>query len=244
MHLASRRTPKSTVGICLYPQNNFAHSLGLEAALTQPPAQVWKTPYLSEDGEALSHCVPLVGNAEVRLAKAAPVALYDGALDPVWLAAYTTPRHEKMVARHLEAREVEYLLPLYKSIRRWKNGLKVEVEFPLFPNYVFVRTAQRMSARLLEVPGVLSFAGSPRVPAAISDSEIEWLRSELSLRRYAPHPFLVVGSKVRIASGPLTGVSGVLIRTKSGLRVVLSVDLIRQSVAVEVGADEIEPCRT
>jgi transcription antitermination factor NusG len=161
---------------------------------------------------------------------------------PAWLAAYTTPRHEKSVVRHLEVRDVEYFLPLYKAERRWRNGCKVEVEFPVFPNYVFVHVDQRMSRRVLDAPGVLAFAGSGRLPVSVPDSEIEWLRNELPLRRFEPHPYLVIGSRVRIKSGPLTGMNGVLTRKKSGLRVVLSIDLIRQSVAVEVGMDEIERC--
>jgi len=161
---------------------------------------------------------------------------------PVWLAAYTTPRHEKSVVRHLEVRDVEHFLPLYKAARKWKNGLRVEVEFPVFPNYVFVRVDRRLSSRLLDTPGVLAFAGSARLPMPIPDQEIEWLRKELPLRKFEPHPYLVLGSRVRIKSGPLAGMSGVLTRKKSGLRVVLSIDLIRQSVAVEVDMDEIEAC--
>lgn len=160
---------------------------------------------------------------------------------PVWLAAYTTPRHEKSVVRHLAVREVEYFLPLYKATRHWKNGCKVEVEFPVFPNYVFVRVDRKLSNRVLDAPGVLAFAGSGRLPVPIPDCEIEWLRNDLPLRKFEPHPFLVVGNRVRITSGALAGMSGVLTRKKSGLRVVLSVDLIRQCVAVEVGMDEIEP---
>jgi transcription antitermination factor NusG len=159
---------------------------------------------------------------------------------PVWLAAYTTPRHEKSVVRHLEVREVEYFLPLYKVERKWKNGCKVQVEFPIFPNYVFVHVNRRMSHRVLDAPGVLAFAGSGRHPVSVPDSEIDWLRNELPLRKFEPHPYLVIGSRVRIKSGPLAGMNGVLTRKKSGLRVVLSIDLIRQSVAVEVGMDEIE----
>jgi transcription antitermination factor NusG len=50
-----------------------------------------------------------------------------------------------------------------------------------------------------------------------------------------------VGTKVNITAGPLAGLKGIVVREKSGLRVVLSVELIRQSVAVEVDADELEP---
>lgn len=159
------------------------------------------------------------------------------------MAAYTTPRHEKAVVRHLEVRQVESFLPLYKAVRKWKNGCKVEVEFPVFPSYVFVHLVPTLSNRVLNVPGVLAFAGSGRIPVPISESEIEWLRNELPLRKFEPYPYLVVGSKVRIKSGPLAGMCGVLIRKKSSLRVVLSIDLIRQSVAVEVDADEVEICR-
>jgi transcription antitermination factor NusG len=93
---------------------------------------------------------------------------------------------------------------------------------------------------VLDAPGVLAFAGSGRLAVPIPDSEIEWLRNELPLRKFEPHPYLVVGRRVRVKSGPLAGLSGVLARRKSGLRVVLSIDLIRQNVAVEIGMDEIE----
>jgi transcription antitermination factor NusG len=138
----------------------------------------------------------------------------------VWLAAYTTPRHEKSVVRHLE----------------------VEVELPVFPNYVFVRLDRRESSQVLDTPGVLAFAGSAKLALPVPDAEIEWLRNELPLRKFEPHPYLVLGSRVRIKSGPLAGMSGVLTRKKSGPRVVLTIDLILQSVAVEVGMDELELC--
>ena len=160
----------------------------------------------------------------------------------VWLAAYTTPRHEKSVVRHLEVRDIEHFLPLYKVARKWKNGCKVEVEFPVFPNYVFVRLDRRLSSQVLDTPGVLSFAGSAKLALPIPDAEIQWLRNDLPLRKFEPHPYLVLGSRVRIKSGSLAGMSGVLTRKKSGLRVVLSIDLIRQSVAVEVDMDELELC--
>ena len=97
--------------------------------------------------------------------------------------------------------------------------------------------------RVLETPGVLSLVGSRREPSPLESSEIESLRSELYLRELEPHPYLVAGDRVRIHSGALAGMIGVLVRKKSQLRVVLTLDLIMQSVAVEIGADEIEPVR-
>lgn len=159
---------------------------------------------------------------------------------PVWLAAYTTPRHEKVVARHLAVREVEHYPPLYRAVRRWKNGCKVPVDFPVFPNYIFVRTGPQSSSRLLEIPGLVMFVGSGRRATPLPDGEMEQLRTELSLRKFEPHPYLTVGSKVRIVAGPLAGYQGILQLRKSAIRVVISVELIRQSVAVEVHADEVE----
>jgi len=189
----------------------------------------------------LSCMEPMIGGHPAVLDLGLPSAAGPSEAMPVWLAAYTVPRHEKTVARHLEAREVEHFLPLYRSVRKWKNGMRVEVDFPLFPNYVFVRTNQHASTRMLEIPGLVAFAGPGRRAEAIDDGEIQWIRQELSLRRFEPHPYLTVGSRVRITAGPLAGTSGILSRRKNSLRVVLSVELIRQSVAVEVDATEIEP---
>jgi transcription antitermination factor NusG len=160
-----------------------------------------------------------------------------------WYAVYTTPRHEKAVARQFEARHIEAFLPVYRSVRRWRNGCRVNVDLPLFPNYVFAALRRPDYLRVLQTPGVLWLVGSGREPSPLASSEIDSLRAELSRREFEPHPYLVEGDRVRIHSGALAGMVGVLVRKKSKLRVVLTLDLIMQSVAVEIGADEIEPVR-
>ncbi len=162
---------------------------------------------------------------------------------PKWFAAYTIPRHEKAVVRQLDARRLESFLPLFRSVRRWKNGCRVAVDRPLFPSYVFVRVERRDSVKVLQTPGVLSIVSSGREPSALPCAEIESLRTGLPLRTFEPHPYLVAGEKVRITKGSLDGMVGVLVRRKNDYRVVLTLDLIRQSVSVEVGADEIEPLK-
>jgi transcription antitermination factor NusG len=163
-----------------------------------------------------------------------------GMESPKWFAVYTTPRHEKAVARHFEFRAIESFLPLYTEIHRWKNGCRVKVEQPLFPGYVFARVGRDGTTQVLSVPGVLLIVGSGREPLALPDLEIETLRSGLRLRRCEPHPYLVVGERARIKSGSLAGMVGVLARKKNNLRVVLTLELIMRSVAVEVDADEVE----
>jgi transcription antitermination factor NusG len=145
------------------------------------------------------------------------------------------------VGLHLFARSIDHFLPLTRSGRRWKNGLKVVLEQPLFPGYVFVRIDRRERLRVLELPGVLSIVGTGREPTSLPTEEIEALRKGIGLLSAKPHPFLNVGEKARIARGPLQGMTGVVTRQKSGLRLILSLDLIMKSISVEVDASDLEP---
>lgn len=196
---------------------------------------------LTEDGEALSRTDH---NPETAGTLPSPAQPKTSSLDASeWFAAYTLPRHEKAVGRQFDARYIESFLPLYRVSRRWKNGCKVVVEQPLFPSYIFVCIDRRESVKVLQVPGVLTIVSSGRELAPLPTSEVEALRSGLPLRHFEPHSYLVVGEKVRITAGSLAGMTGVLLRKKNNLRVVLTLDLIRQSFAVEVGIDEIEPLK-
>lgn len=161
-----------------------------------------------------------------------------------WFAAYTTPRHEKHVSEILAERQIETFLPLYRAGRHWKKSLPVILELPLFPTYVFVRIARQARAAVLGIPGVLSIVGSSREPWPLPELEINALRWGLRERNIEPHSYLKVGERVRIKAGVMTGVEGVLVRTKNCFRVVLSLDTIMRSVAVEVDADDIETVPT
>src|SRR5208282_1182887 len=78
--------------------------------------------------------------------------------EALWYAAYTSANHEKRVARHLESRSVECFLPVYESVRQWKDR-RVPLELPLFPGYVFVRLALRDRLQVLQIPGVARLVG-------------------------------------------------------------------------------------
>lgn len=158
-----------------------------------------------------------------------------------WYAAYTCANHEKRVAAELGARDVEHFLPLYSSVRRWKDR-RVQLELPLFPGYLFVRVALRERLRVVQIPSVVRLVGFNGLPAALPDEEMEILRKGLcqSLRA-EPHPFLRVGRHVRITGGPFAGLEGVLKRKKSNLRVVVSLELIQRAVVVDVDAADVRP---
>ncbi len=158
-----------------------------------------------------------------------------------WYAAYTCANHEKRVVEQLDERSVESFLPLYESVRRWKDR-RVRLQSPLFPGYVFVRIALRDRLRVLQIPSVVRMVGFNGLPTALPEGEIEVLREGLTCQlRAEPHPFLAVGRRVRITDGPLTGMQGVLVRKKGALRLVLSIDLIRRSAAIEIDSTRVEP---
>ena len=159
-----------------------------------------------------------------------------------WFAVYTAPCHEKRVAQQLSLREVEYFLPLYHVRRHWKDGSKVHLALPLFPGYIFVHIGRKERVRVLEVPKVVSIVqGLNREPAPLRDSDIESLRAGLQVLPAEPHPFLAVGQRARIRSGPLAGKEGVLVRKKNSTRLIITLDLIMQSIALEIDADNLEP---
>ena len=135
---------------------------------------------------------------------------------------------------------MEHILPTYQSVRRWKDRRKV-LELPLFPGYIFVRMDLKNRLRILEVPGVVRLIGFNGMPTALRDDEIDTLREGLAQTcAIRPYPYIVAGRRVRIARGPFQGLEGVLIRQKRNLRVVLSLDLIRRSVLVDVDIADLE----
>jgi transcription antitermination factor NusG len=158
-----------------------------------------------------------------------------------WYAAFTMSRHEKQIAWHLGQREIESFLPLYKTKHRWRNRCAVDLELPLFPNYVFVRIDPKERLRVLRVPSVVSIVSIGREPLPVPDHYISGLRNGLLTYGIEPHPGLDVGDRVRIITGAMADMVGVLDRQKSGFRVVLRLEMIGRSVAVEVDLADIEP---
>jgi transcription antitermination factor NusG len=162
-------------------------------------------------------------------------------VEPRWYAAYTSANHEKRVAEQLGVRSVEFYLPVYSSVRRWKDR-RVTLQLPLFPGYIFVRLALRDRMRVLQVPGLARLVGFNGRPFPLDDQEIDGLRRALEAGlRATPHPYLTVGRRVRITAGPLAGRTAILQRRKGSARFVVSMDLIQRSILVDLTADSIEP---
>lgn len=165
----------------------------------------------------------------------------DQGVAPKWFAAYTATHHEKRVFDQLTHRNVETFLPLYKAPRQWKKRSPVTLDLPLFPNYVFVHISPAERGSVLGTPGVFSIIGSGQHAWELPEQEIETLRNGLHDRRVEPYPYLNVGERARVASGILAGLEGVIVRKKNNLNIVLTLDRIMRSVAIEVDASELEP---
>ena len=164
-------------------------------------------------------------------------------LEARWYAAQTCANHEKRVLEQLSQRAVEAYLPLYESVRRWKDR-RMRLKLPLFPGYVFVHLALRDRLQVLQTPSVVRLVGFGGQPVALPDQEIDSLRQGLTRdMRVEPHPYLKVGHRVRVRTGPLQGLEGILVRKKNISRFVISLDLIMRSLAVEIDGAELEPVR-
>jgi len=160
--------------------------------------------------------------------------------DPLhWYAAYTRSHHEKSVAKHLAGKGIECFVPLYRTRHAWSHNRTAELQLPLFPNYVFVRIRRHFLWATLETPGIYSVVSRGRDPEPLPNELMHQLQAGAESNNLHPCAGTPIGTRVRITAGALAGVTGILVRKKSGLRVVLSVEVILKSVAVEVDAREI-----
>jgi transcription antitermination factor NusG len=157
-----------------------------------------------------------------------------------WWAVYTRHQHEKTVAEMLSAKGFEVFLPLYESIRRWKDRSK-KLTLPLFPCYVFVRGGLHRRLQVVTTPGIHMILFHGENVAMIPGGEVETIRKAVEGPfRVEPHPFLKCGERVRVIRGSLQGVEGILVRKKNLYRLVLSVDMMAKSVAIEIDAADVE----
>jgi len=160
-----------------------------------------------------------------------------------WYGLQTRPRHEKIVKQRLEERGVTTFLPLITEVHRWSDRKK-SVQMPLFSCYVFAKFVPNRSDRLrvLRVEGVFGLIGARGEGAPIPDEQIDAVRNVVEGQLpWSSHPFLKIGQRVRICSGALDGLEGILVSRNGDRTLVISVDAIQRSLAVRVEGYEVEP---
>jgi transcription antitermination factor NusG len=173
---------------------------------------------------------------------AAPVAI-PAPEEENWYALLTRARHEKIVAQRLGEVGVTSFLPVVSELRKWSDRKKM-VEFPLFSCYVFAKLAPTNEGRVkaLRIDGVYSLVGTRGEGTPIPEEQIEAVRRITEERlAWQAHPFLKIGQRVRIRSGALDGVEGVLIARSGESTLVVSVDAIQRSLAVRIDGYAVEP---
>ena len=161
--------------------------------------------------------------------------------EPAWFALYTRSRHEQVVKTQLDRKEIENYLPMYIRQSQWKDRMK-QIPFPLFPGYLFVRIPLLERMEVLKVQGAVQLIGDGKHPLPVPDDQILNLKScvEGGLK-FDPWPYLTVGNRVRVKDGPFAGLEGILLRKKGSSRLVISIDLIQRSLAIEIEGWRIEP---
>jgi len=156
-----------------------------------------------------------------------------------WFALQVRMRHENGVAAYLRGKGYEWFLPLYKRRKRWSDRMK-ETESPLFPGYLFCRFNPQDRLPILKTPGVTQIVGYSHVPVPVDESEIDAIRRLVSSGiPNQPCGFFQVGSRVRIETGALRGLEGILQEMKGKRRLVLSITLLQRSVAVEIDSEAV-----
>ncbi len=162
---------------------------------------------------------------------------------PHWYAVHVRSRHEFKVTERLVKSGIDAFLPVVERMRKWKDRKKV-IAFPLFPSYLFVRIGENGSQKLavLKTPGVVRFIGQTYgEPEQVPDDQVLSLQKLVESKEFLdPYPYLKEGKRVRIKSGPLAGVEGILVERQGLHNLVLSVDILRQGVSIQVEASIIE----
>jgi transcription antitermination factor NusG len=158
-----------------------------------------------------------------------------------WYAIQVASKKEKFVASVLAEKGYECFLPLYPKRSVWSDRVKV-TSVPLFPGYVFSRFDAQFRLPLLVTPNVQAVVGHGKIPVAVPERDLDAIRTVLRNGiAIEPSDRLHEGDPVRVIKGPLTGIEGSFVQYRGSCRLVLSVSLIKQSVAVEIDRLCVEP---
>src|SRR5580693_581087 len=161
-----------------------------------------------------------------------------------WFAVQVRTRQELGISEHLQSNGYEWFLPLSRCQKRWSDRIK-EVQSPLFPGYLFCRFDPLDRLPILKIPGVIQIVGSNRQPIPVDEDEIRAIQVLVaSGAPNQPCPYLEIGDKVRIESGPLRGLEGLLVEFQGNHQLVLSVTLLQRSVAVKIDSASVTSVRT
>lgn len=160
--------------------------------------------------------------------------------DRSWYVLYTVVRHEKAVNLALKKKNIESFLPLRRFVSRWKDRKK-EVKVPLFPGYLFINANHESIYESLNTRSVVKVLGNSKGPTPIPNEQIDGIKKLIESNLvFNTHALISVGKEVVVTNGPLEGFIGKVIEKRGNYKLILSVDLIRRSISLEVNIDDVE----
>jgi transcription antitermination factor NusG len=190
---------------------------------------------------------------EARLEKACPprqvdlqrAALHhfgvETAVADRWYALFVRSRHEKTVENSLKSKRYNVFSPSYRTKRKRVDRI-AEIEVALFPGYVFCQFDPSKRLPILMTPGVVGVVGRGNRPEPVDDAEIASVRTvALAGLPVQPWPFLKSGQRIRMQSGPLTGVEGTFLRLEDQDHLIVSVTLLQRAVSIVIERDSVSP---
>jgi len=158
-----------------------------------------------------------------------------------WIAVYTKSRHEKVVIRELEKKNIEAYCPILKERRQWSDR-KRWVEFPLFRSYVFIKIELKNSLYILQTMGVhhiIKFQGNiSTIPDGIIQNIKSMIDGGFTVEQVE---YFVKGDEVKVVDGPLKGMEGIVVKIKNENKLVLKVAAIHQAIAVQIHPGYLKP---
>jgi transcription antitermination factor NusG len=158
-----------------------------------------------------------------------------------WYALTVPYQHERRTEKALQSKGLETLVPLYRSRRQWSDRVK-DMELPLFAGYVLCQFDLSDRLQVLDTPGVCKIVGFGGAVTALEDGEVAGIQRLVALKvPLAPWPYLKAGDRVKVEHGPMRGLEGTLLRTKDTMHLVISVELLQRSLAVQVDRESIVP---
>lgn len=154
-----------------------------------------------------------------------------------WKVIYTSSRQEKKVSSYLEKYNIQHYLPLYKSLRFWKDRKKW-VEMPLFNGYVFVKPTELQRDRVLQVPGVVKYLRYNGADAVIPENQINLIQELIeygySISEYSHDQKLETGDVAEILGGPLQGKEAEIVKIGDDAFIMVTIEAMNQSVMVKL----------
>lgn len=172
-----------------------------------------------------------------------PATLFDLSVEELpWWVAHLRSRQEKALARHLLPLEIPFYLPLReKRVRR--SGRTFLSYLPLFPGYLFFRGSAEQRQSALRSNLIVKVLDVPE-PGLLSRELLQVRKLQEAGADLVPYFDLVPGDPVRVTEGPFRGYTGVVLRAPSRVRLLVSVSMLSQTVAVEFERAVVAPVRT